>query len=392
MSLLKNTISLPMQLPLLVWILLSSSALALPQTGDSAEERAAAGGLTGLPLSTDPEVVIAWNRFYDVDGIYEHFDRLSAKWPDLLTRKVLGRSSENRELRVYTLSDPASGPAGSKPAMWVDANVHGNEIQGAEVCLYLASYLLENRGRNPRVDDLLSRTAFYILPIVNPDGRQNWFDGAHSPHSSRTGYAPTDNDRDGAFDEDGPNDMDGDGHIVQMRKFVPGEGTHRLNPDDPRLMERVPANDRGIRGDWILLGQEGFDDDGDGRVNEDGKGGYDMNRAWPAMWQPNHVQYGAGPYPLFYPETRSIAEFIYDHPNIASLQSFHNAGGMILRGPGAEAFGRYDRRDLAVFDELGKDGEKMLPFYRYMIIWKDLYSVFGGFATWGYEGLGIISF
>jgi hypothetical protein len=34
----------------------------------------------------------------------------------------------------------------------------------------------------------------------------------------------------------------------------------------------------------------------------------------------------------------------------------------------------------------------MLPFYRYMVIWKDLYSVFGGFATWGYEGLGIISF
>jgi len=26
------------------------------------------------------------------------------------------------------------------------------------------------------------------------------------------------------------------------------------------------------------------------------------------------------------------------------------------------------------------------------VIWKDLYSVFGGFSTWGYEGLGVISF
>ncbi len=34
----------------------------------------------------------------------------------------------------------------------------------------------------------------------------------------------------------------------------------------------------------------------------------------------------------------------------------------------------------------------MLPFYRYMVIWKDLYSVFGGFTTWAYEDLGIISF
>jgi hypothetical protein len=65
---------------------------------------------------------------------------------------------------------------------------------------------------------------------------------------------------------------------------------------------------------------------------------------------------------------------------------------MILRGPGAEAFGEYDREDLAAFDELGRDGEKMLPFYRYMVIWKDLYSVFGGFTTWAYEDLGIISF
>ena len=30
----------------------------------------------------------------------------------------------------------------------------------------------------------------------------------------------------------------------------------------------------------------------------------------------------------------------------------------------------------------------MLPFYRYMVIWRDLYTVHGGFVNWGYEGLG----
>jgi len=34
----------------------------------------------------------------------------------------------------------------------------------------------------------------------------------------------------------------------------------------------------------------------------------------------------------------------------------------------------------------------MLPFYRYMVIWRDLYSVYGGFVTWTYEHRGIISF
>ena len=47
---------------------------------------------------------------------------------------------------------------------------------------------------------------------------------------------------------------------------------------------------------------------------------------------------------------------------------------------------------MRVYDSIGGDGEKMLPFYRYMVIWKDLYTVFGGFVTWTYEGLGIISF
>ena len=353
---------------------------------------ASQSGFPGLALAVKPRVEIAWNRFYDAEGIHELLDRLEAQWPDLLTHEVIGRSIEGRELRVYSLTDPSTGPAADKPAMWVDANVHGNEVQGAEACVYLLWYLLENHGGVERVDRLLERCAFYVLPMVNPDGRAHWFAGANDAHSSRTGVAPTDNDRDGRYDEDGPDDLDGDGHIVQMRKYGPGEGTHRLDPDDPRRMVWVGPNDLGIRGDWILLGEEGLDNDGDGRVNEDSLGGYDMNRAWPAAWQPGHVQYGAGPYPLYWPETRTIASFLYEHPNIAALQSFHNAGGMILRGPGAEVYGEYERADLAVFDELGRDGEKMLPFYRYMILWKDLYSVFGGFATWGYEGLGIISF
>lgn len=372
-------------------ILLSLAAFSGQGDADETKERPSTG-FPGTGIHRAPRVEIHWNRYYDYPEIYALFDQLQEEWPEFVSMEVIGHSVENREMRVYTLNNSATGKAETKPAMWVDANVHGNEIQGAETCLYLAWYLLENYEHNDRVTELMDRAAFYILPMQNPDGRANWFSGAHNAHSSRTGYQPTDNDRDGTADEDGPDDLNGDGHITMMRKYVPGEGTHRLDPDDPRIMIPVEPNDEGRKGDWILLGSEGYDNDGDGRVNEDGQGGYDMNRAWPAMWMPGHVQYGAGPYPLYWPETRCVARYIYNHPNIAALQSFHNAGGMILRGPGAEAYGTYDRGDLRTFNELGRDGEKMLPFYRYMIIWKDLYSVFGGFATWGYESLGIISF
>ena len=303
------------------------------------QETPKAAGFPGLAAGRAPRVEIPWNRLYDVDEIYAHLDRLAQQWPELLSHQVIGHSVENREMRVYTLNDPATGPDAEKPAMWVDGNVHGNEVQGGEAVVYLAWYLLENRDSNERVRELLSNASFYLLPMVNPDGRAHWFAGAHNAHSSRSGVQPTDDDQDGRFDEDAPNDLDGDGNIVMMRKHVPGEGDFRLDPDDPRRMERVPANDRGIRGDWIFVGEEGIDDDGDGTINEDPVGGYDMNRSWPSVWMPEHVQYGAGPYPLYWPETRSIARFLIEHPNVAAVQSFHNSGGMILRGPGAEVYG-----------------------------------------------------
>jgi hypothetical protein len=349
-------------------------------------------GFPGTPVGHTPRVEIPWNRFYDYPEVYAHLDRLEAAYPGLMHHEVIGHSVENREMRVYTLNNAATGKDNEKPAMWIDGNVHGNEVQGAEAVMYVAWYVLENYGSNKEVTELLDQSTLYLLPMVNPDGRAHWFEDPNNPHSSRTGYQPHDDDHDGLYDEDGPDDLDGDGEITQMRKYVPGHGTHRLDPDDPRIMVPVPPNDKDIRGDWILLGEEGIDNDGDGLINEDPPGGYDMNRAWPSLWQPDYIQGGAGPYPLHWPETRCIAMFLLQHGNLAALQSFHNAGGMILRGPGVEVLGEYERDDLRTFDELGRDGEKMLPFYRYMVIWKDLYSVFGGFATWGYEGLGVISF
>jgi hypothetical protein len=142
-----------------------------------------------------------------------------------------------------------------------------------------------------------------------------------------------------------------------------------------------------------MVGIEGLDREGDGRANEDGPGGYDMTRTWPSDWPPNYVQVGAGDYPFCYPETKAIGEFILRHKNIAAGQSYHNAGGMILRGPGAAYGGdAYSGRDLRVYDALGKAGAELLPFYNYWVIHADLYTVHGGFVNWLAEGLGIVSF
>jgi hypothetical protein len=97
-------------------------------------------------------------------------------------------------------------------------------------------------------------------------------------------------------------------------------------------------------------------------------------------------------FPTQLPEARAEVDFIFAHPNIAGVQSYHNNGGMILRGPGAEAVGEYPASDIRAYDELGRNGERILPFYRYIVIWSGLYTVHGGFIDWTNDGMGILSF
>jgi hypothetical protein len=199
---------------------------------------------------------------------------------------------------------------------------------------------------------------------------------------------PVDDDNDYQFDEDGPEDLNGNGVIEQIRKYVPGEGNYRKSALDPRMLEPVKP---GEKGDYVLLGQEGIDHDGDGRVGEDGPGSYDPNRNFPADWQPDYVQNGAMDYPFQLPEAKAVNDFLIAHPNVAGLQTFHNNGGMILRSPGAEQTGEYPASDVRVYDEIGRTGERMLPFYKYLVIWSGLYTVHGGVTDWGNDTLGIIS-
>ena len=340
-------------------------------------------------LQSRVKVPLTFNRLYDYPALTDALKALAAGHPELVSMRSIGKSVEGRDLWCLTITNPKTGPDLKKPAMYVDGNIHGNEVQAAEASLYLAWFLAENYGRLEKVTQLLDGHTFYIVPTVNPDGRAHWFNAPNTTHSSRSGKNPFDDDRDGRADEDGFDDLDGDGQITQMRRADP-KGRWKPSPDDPlRLIPAEPGED----GSYEVLGMEGIDNDGDGRINEDPPGGYDMNRNFPADWQPNHLQAGAGPFPLSWPETLAVAEFIRAHPNIGGVQAFHNNGGMILRGPGHPSRqDEYPGADEQIAAAIGTAGEKMLPYYKSIVIHKDLYPVRGGFIGWTYEHLGIFSF
>ncbi len=357
------------------------------------------GAAMALPAAAQQQVPntvdIPFNRFSDVDGIYDQMFRLAEAYPSLCRVERFGTSTKGRPMLALVIGNAATGDERDKPAMYIDGAIHANEIQAAETVTYTAWYLLGAHGHVPSLTALVDRCTFYLVPLVNPDGRDTWFADAHTPHSARTGQHPFDNDGDGLTDEDGPDDLDGDGHITMMWRPDPF-GTHRRDPRDPDRMVRVPTEPRadGTReyGEWSMAGQEGFDNDGDGQVNEDGPGGYDMNRNFPSGWEPENIQGGAGAYPLCWAETRALADWVLAKPNIAASQAYHNTGGMILRGPGAASRERdYPGEDVAVYRRIQETGARMLPFYRPMVIHKDLYTVHGGVVNWFAEGLGVIS-
>jgi murein tripeptide amidase MpaA len=353
-----------------------------PKAEDPAEH-----AFPALGISSERKVTIEWNRFYDHAGLGAILRKIHDAFPKLTKLYSAGKSVDGRDLWCLEVTS-ATGDAKRKPGMYIDGNIHGNEVQGGEAVAYTAWYLCHQYGRLDKVTELLDRAVFYLIPTINPDGRDRWFHRAQSAHSSRTGLNPRDDDRDGVADEDDSDDLDGDGSITTMRIKDP-HGRWKPHPQFPdHLMVQAGPDEPG---EYTLLGSEGLDNDGDGEVNEDPAGGYDMNRNWAWDWQPNYVQFGAHDYPFSLPETRALSEFVDARRNIAAFQTYHNAGGMILRAPGREG-GVMRGRDEQLHQTIAQRGEKMLPFYRSMIVWKDLYTVWGGEFDWSYGALGIVSF
>lgn len=338
----------------------------------------ASGGNVQYPLRFD--------RYYSYEEVNEALELLHEKHPSLTTLEKVGLSDEGRAIYALTISNPATGKAEDKPGIYVDGNIHGNEIQAGEVCLYLANYLLTKYESNQQIKQLIDRVSFYILPVVNVDGRWHFFNDANTPSTNRSIRRQQDDDKDGLFDEDAYDDLDGDGNICQMRIKDP-DGLYKTSDEDARLLQRIEP---GEKGEWTLLGYEGIDNDDDGRYNEDAEGYLDPNRNWPFGWYPDFIQSGAGEYPLSGAGLHAVSNYIEARKNILMVWAFHNSGGMFLRGPSASDL-VVPQADIKVYDLLGKNAEKMVPGYKYMPSY-ELYPTHGDFGEFTYNLMGAYTF
>lgn len=381
-----------------------SNAAAAPTPTAPAKEAA------GKPAGS---VLAGYRNHAEVRAALEELTRQAPEWCSLST---YGVSRGGRDLHVLTIANPAgSQPVASRPGMLIVANIDGDHLVGTETAVAVAQRLVQTTTGNTvgspggsasaEVDSasadgpangrpdlsslsaLLRTHAIHIIPAANPDVAERAFAGVQDDH--RRGLSRDDADRDGFFDEDGPNDLNGDGLITMMRVYDPDKADMIADPAEPRLNVSADRN-RGERPAFALL-VEGVDDDGDGEVNEDGRGGVELNRNFPQGWQ----QYAdnAGAFPVSEPEARALVDYLIAHPQIAIVVNYGRPDTLSTppKGAGRDAVGKpldIETDDAGVYAFVGERYRDLAGTKKP----EDAADWNGSLVAWAYGQHGVWSF
>jgi len=240
---------------------------------------------------------------------------LASSHSNLARVQSIGESAGGRDLWLLELANRDGTPVEQRPALLIAANFEGNQVAGSELALGTVNWLLTNYGTDEEATRALDEHVIYVVPRMNPDGAEKMFASVQT--GSTTNNTPYDDDNDARTDEDGPNDLNGDGLITMMRVPDPN-GASMIDPDDERLMKEADPK-KGETGTHAIY-WEGTDDDNDGFYNEDPVGGIDLNRNFQHEYP--YYQRGAGLHMISENESRALMDFVVNHRNIGLMLVF----------------------------------------------------------------------
>ena len=92
---------------------------------------------------------------------------IATNLPSIAEFHVLGKSVQNRDVFYLVINATCQ----QKPPAFLGIGVHhGDEQDTAEAVLASADNLLRKSAMDPAVKSLMQQYAFYLLPVMNPDG------------------------------------------------------------------------------------------------------------------------------------------------------------------------------------------------------------------------------
>jgi len=258
---------------------------------------------------------LSFDSYHDPSAVNSLLKSWNSKYPQLTKIIIIGKSEGNTDLLVLRIAAKNQVDPDSRTAVFVSANLEGTHLVGTEAALMLAQKLLTKYNADAKITQLLKNRTVYVAPLLNPDAAKHYC--AEVRIERTTNNKPTDDDTDGLMDEDGPDDLNKDGQITQMRVKDP-EGKWLPHPNESRLMKKAdPA--KGETGVYKIY-TEGLDNDGDGEYNEDPQGGIAINRNFP-----HDFEYGiraAGLWPVSAKESIALLDFLTKQTNIALVLNF----------------------------------------------------------------------
>jgi len=228
------------------------------------------------------------------EEVSQTFQKIARDKPELTRVTSIGKSFEGSDLWLVSITEHRGHRAEDRPGIFFLAGLRGNDSESTHLALSFAQNLIQAYPSDEKVRELLSTRTLYILPLLNPDGAISG-----SPYSQR----PFDEDRDGRVDED---------------------------PEDKK------------------------DNDDDGKTDEDDTGGVDLALNFPAGWKPELLKGHNGPFPVSEPESKALADFLVEHPNIILFINLYGTSNAFLYPYSKRTTGKIEPEDVRIYEEMAK--------------------------------------
>ncbi|MBN2344809.1 MAG: hypothetical protein JXO51_00355 [Candidatus Aminicenantes bacterium] len=282
-----------------------------------------------------PPVFDRYHSPAEIESFLKNLARGQAQVTEIVPIAV---SAGGKPLSLLYIGPEAGKPRKRLPAVLVAANLEGTAPLASEAALFLARLILKK-------PECRRDKGWYVLALGNPDAAANFF--ARPLLADARNERPHNDDMDDREDEDGPEDLDGNGIITAMRVKDP-EGEWVSLEGEPRLMKKAEAA-KGEKGVYKLY-SEGLDNDNDGRINEDGRGGVNVGINFPHLFRFFSAEGGrwAGS------ESASLGlmRFVTLHPEIAMTVTF-GASNFCLVPPKGGRKGEADFSKIKIPQQIG---------------------------------------
>jgi len=269
------------------------------------------------------EVQAQKSDFYkNYDDITISLKNLVKSNPQIAQLESIGITANGRDIWLVSLGNMKGTSLDKRSAILLAGNTEADHLIGSELSLGIIKKLILGYGNDEDITNSLNDNVIYCLPRINPDGAELYFEPVKK--GLKTNTTQYDGDNDGRIDEDGPDDLNGDGFITMMRVKDPA-GAYCLDPDNKNLLKKAEPS-KGETGIYKVY-WEGLDNDGDGYINEDPVGGTDINRNFAHEYP--YYQSDAGAHMVCELETRAVMDWIIQQRNIGIILSFSQTDNLI---------------------------------------------------------------